>query len=281
MSRHRGDTKIGIKCFSRFLLVVHGRKPSKPHFQDRRNVWKFFSTLPTFIRHNQDKKLLEISWIFLKMFGYPDLDAGLNSSRFLKVIAFTKPKRHSTLNNGDSGLETMAITIVIVLTTIPERQSIYVSNCSCYCPSTAVSLVQDSMPLRFLCELKKFSSVSSHVSSHMQWRPGIFRQGGPAAKWRPFKSNIAIKSLTRLADLAIFLIFLMVLFDTLTWSRAECIHLIDLGSGGEALRKIVRDHALQTLGKQGPCPFRQGWRDRGCLGAGAPQKNSLSPPVGT
>ena len=24
--------KIGIKCFSRFLLVAHGRKPSKPHF---------------------------------------------------------------------------------------------------------------------------------------------------------------------------------------------------------------------------------------------------------
>ena len=44
--------------------------------------------------------------------------------------------------------------------------NIYVSNCSCYCPSTAVSLVQDSMPLRFLCELKKFASVTSHVSSH-------------------------------------------------------------------------------------------------------------------
>ena len=25
-------TKIGIKRFSRFLLVGHGRKPSKPHF---------------------------------------------------------------------------------------------------------------------------------------------------------------------------------------------------------------------------------------------------------
>ena len=56
------------------------------------------------------------------MFGHPDLDAGLNTSRFLKVIAFPKPMRHSTLSNRDSGLETMAITIVIVLTTIPERQ---------------------------------------------------------------------------------------------------------------------------------------------------------------
>ena len=56
------------------------------------------------------------------MFGYPDLDAGLNTSWFLKVIAFQKPMRHSTLSNRDSGLETMAITIVIVLTTIPERQ---------------------------------------------------------------------------------------------------------------------------------------------------------------
>ena len=56
------------------------------------------------------------------MFGYPDLDAGSNTSRFLKVIAFPKPMRHSTLNSRDSGLETMAITIVIVLTMIPERQ---------------------------------------------------------------------------------------------------------------------------------------------------------------
>ena len=56
------------------------------------------------------------------MFGYPDLDAGLNTSRFLKVIAFPKPMRHSTLNNTDSGLETMAMTIVIVLTKISELQ---------------------------------------------------------------------------------------------------------------------------------------------------------------
>ena len=49
----------------------------------------------------------------------------------------------------------------------PRAANIYVSNCSCYCPSTAVSLVQDSMLLRFLCELKKSASVSSHVSSHM------------------------------------------------------------------------------------------------------------------
>ena len=41
-------SKIGIKCFGRFLLVVHGRKTSKSHFhvpfrrrksdEDRRNV---------------------------------------------------------------------------------------------------------------------------------------------------------------------------------------------------------------------------------------------------
>ena len=49
----------------------------------------------------------------------------------------------------------------------PRTANIYVSNCSCYCPYIAVSLVQDSMPIRFLCELKKFASVSSHISSHM------------------------------------------------------------------------------------------------------------------
>ena len=57
-----------------------------------------------------------------QMFGYPYLDAGLNISWFLGVMAFPKPTRHSTLNNINSGLETMAITIVIVLRTIPERQ---------------------------------------------------------------------------------------------------------------------------------------------------------------
>ena len=100
------------------------------------------------------------------MFVHPDLDAGLNISCFLEVMAFPKQTRHSTLNNRDSGLETMAITIVTVLRSIPAA-NIYVSNYSCYCHSTAISLVQDSMPLRFLCEVKKFASVSSHISSHM------------------------------------------------------------------------------------------------------------------
>ena len=55
---------------------------------------KIFSTLPTFIKRNQDKKLLELYQIFLKisthhMFGYPDLDAGLNTSQFGGDIAFS------------------------------------------------------------------------------------------------------------------------------------------------------------------------------------------------
>ena len=49
----------------------------------------------------------------------------------------------------------------------PRMANIYVSNCSCYCPSTAVSLVQESMPLRFPCEMKKFTAAISHISSHM------------------------------------------------------------------------------------------------------------------
>ena len=48
----------------------------------------------------------------------------------------------------------------------PRAANIYVSNCFLLLPSTAVPLVQDSMPFRFLCELKKFASVSSHISSH-------------------------------------------------------------------------------------------------------------------
>ena len=54
----------------------------------------FLNFLPTFIKRNQDKKLLEFSQIFLKisthhMFGYPDLDAGLNTSQFGGDIAFS------------------------------------------------------------------------------------------------------------------------------------------------------------------------------------------------
>ena len=46
-----------------------------------------------------------------QMLGYPDFDAGLNISRFLEVMAFPKPMRQSTINNRDSGLETMAIAL--------------------------------------------------------------------------------------------------------------------------------------------------------------------------
>ena len=56
------------------------------------------------------------------MFEYPDLDAGINISWFLGVLAFPKPMRHSDLNNRNSGLKKMAITKVIVLRKIPERQ---------------------------------------------------------------------------------------------------------------------------------------------------------------
>ena len=38
----------------------------------------------------------------------------------------------------------------------PRTPNIYASHCSCYLLSTTVSFIQDSMPLRFLCELKKF-----------------------------------------------------------------------------------------------------------------------------
>ena len=62
----------------------------------------------------------------------------------------------------------MAVTIEIVLRTIPEWQIFtFPIDCSCYFPSAALSLVQDSMPRRFLCELKKFASVCSQISSHM------------------------------------------------------------------------------------------------------------------
>ena len=88
-------------------------------------------------------------------------------SRFLTVIAFPKPMRHSTLNNRDSGLETMAITIVIVLTTIPERQIFTFPIVLAIVLPPYFLWFKIQCPFDFLCELKKFASVSSHVSSHM------------------------------------------------------------------------------------------------------------------
>ena len=60
---------------------------------------EFFKILPTFIKHNQDKELREISRFFFKkstrqMFGYRGLDDGLNISWFLGVLALLKPMRH-------------------------------------------------------------------------------------------------------------------------------------------------------------------------------------------
>ena len=46
----------------------------------------------------------------------------LNISWFLGVMAFPKPMRHLTLNNRNSVRETMVITIMIVVRTMPERQ---------------------------------------------------------------------------------------------------------------------------------------------------------------
>ena len=77
---------------------------------------------------------------------------------------FSKTDEALNLNNRNSALETMAITILIVLRTIPEGQIFtFQIVLAIVCP---VSLVQDSMPLRFLCELKKFASVSSHSKSY-------------------------------------------------------------------------------------------------------------------
>ena len=49
----------------------------------------------------------------------------------------------------------------------PKMRIICVSNSSCHSPSTAVSFVQDSMPLRCLCEVKQFAEVCLRISSHM------------------------------------------------------------------------------------------------------------------
>ena len=51
----------------------------------------------------------------------------------------------------------MKLALELELKNDPRAANIYISNFSCYYPSISVSLVQDSMPLRFVCELKKFA----------------------------------------------------------------------------------------------------------------------------
>ena len=84
-----GRGKIGLKCFSRLLLVVHGRKPSKPHFhgpiKQRRRPKKPMKIFLNFtnLRKNttRTENCRKFSKFFekksvLQMHGYPDLDAG-------------------------------------------------------------------------------------------------------------------------------------------------------------------------------------------------------------
>ena len=73
--------------FSRTNQMAHKRGRQK-------ECVKIFPTLPTLIKRNEDKKMLGTSQIFLKisthyMFGYPGLDASLNTSLFGGDIAFS------------------------------------------------------------------------------------------------------------------------------------------------------------------------------------------------
>ena len=61
----------------------------------------------------------------------------------------------------------MVITIVIVVRTSQNAKYLRFQLFLPHCPSTTISLVQDSMPLRFLCELKKIAEVRLHISSYV------------------------------------------------------------------------------------------------------------------
>ena len=100
MANKRGGQKKSVKIFLNFIYP-YKTQPGQ----------KTAGNFPNFLKESTRQ-----------MFGYPDLDAGLSISWFLGVMELPKPMKHSTLNNGNSGLETMAITVVIVLRKIPERQ---------------------------------------------------------------------------------------------------------------------------------------------------------------
>ena len=68
----------------------------------RKKCVNIFSTLPTFIKRNQDKKTAGIFPNFLKtsthqMFGYPGLDTGFNTSWFGGDIAFSDKQNRPRL----------------------------------------------------------------------------------------------------------------------------------------------------------------------------------------
>ena len=57
-----------------------------------------------------------------QVFGYLRLHAGLDISWFPRVMAFPKVIKRLSLNNRNSGIETIVIIVVIVVRTIPKRQ---------------------------------------------------------------------------------------------------------------------------------------------------------------
>ena len=109
----------------------------------------------TYLHKCNQEKLLEIFQIFFwknsfpQMFGYPDFDASLDISElwlFQNQCTLTLNNRNTGRGNGNNNSDCSK--------NDPRMPNIYVSNCSCHCPSTTVSLVQDSMSIGFLCELK-------------------------------------------------------------------------------------------------------------------------------
>ena len=105
--------------------------------------------------------------------------------------------------------------------------------------------IKDSLPSKRRSDLVTTGSLAFFISG-----------GGGSSKMAPLQVKHRYQVSDEIGSLPILLIFLLVRFDTLTWPRAGRGHVSDRGElggggcGGEAPRKI-RDHALQTLGKQG------------------------------
>ena len=137
--------------FSRGLWM----EPKKPHFsrtnqtaikqrRQKKRV-KIFLNFTYLYKTQPGQTVLEISRFFSKkstrqMFGYPSYgpsktDEALNLKQ-QKFWANFHGNNNSDCCKND-----------------PRTPNIHVSNCSCYCASTTVSLVQDSMPIRFLCRV--------------------------------------------------------------------------------------------------------------------------------
>ena len=132
----RGRQKKCVKSFLNFTYL-HKTQPGHKTAGNFQNFFEGIYSPDVWVsRFGRRFEYLMVS----RSYGLSKTDEALDLKLYIKILGE---------NNGNNNSDCFKNN--------PRTANIYVSNCSCYFPSTTVSFVQDSMPLRFLCELKKFA----------------------------------------------------------------------------------------------------------------------------